>query len=91
MRFHFAIWTVFVAQVWILDFGRPVFSLYLSSGESSLSGLGMSELYRLLSCIITIAVGLCSHVHVYKRHSVRASPVAKIVGIVGISSLQRVY
>ena len=39
--FQYATWTVFVLQVWLLDFGRPFFSLFLS-GNSSLSCLSIS-------------------------------------------------
>ena len=40
--FQTGTWTVFVVQVWLLDFGRPVLSLYLSDA-SSLSDLSMSK------------------------------------------------
>lgn len=40
--FQFATWAVFVAQVWLLDFGRPFFALYLSNG-TPLSQLSISE------------------------------------------------
>lgn len=40
--FQLATWAVFVAQVWLLDFGRPIFALYLSNG-SLLFQLSISE------------------------------------------------
>ena len=40
--FQLATWAVFVAQVWLLDFGRPFFALYLSKG-SLLFQLSISE------------------------------------------------
>ena len=42
--FQFTTWTVFVVQVWLLDFGRPFFSLYLP-GDASLSALSISKCF----------------------------------------------
>ena len=41
--FQWATWTVFVLQVWVLDFGRPVITFLLPTSASPFSWLSFSK------------------------------------------------
>ena len=63
--FQFATWTVFVAQVWLLDFGRPFFTLFLGD-NSPLSSLSMSEIYIIHTHTLTVTAII---IYYYAQHT----------------------